>query len=63
MAHINELRGDPITKEQADEFVKNYKQGDPIPQEYVDYAVNWLIEHNAQLDEFNEKIRIALNLK
>ena len=63
MAQVNELRGRVVTKEEADEFVKNYKPGEPIPQEYVDYAMQWAEDHLAKLEAFNAEIRRALNLK
>jgi len=63
MAQINELKGMPVTKEQADDFVNNYKSGDPIPKEYVDYAIILLDERIAQMKSFNDEIRRALNLR
>ena len=63
MTHVNELRGHPVTKEQADDFVKNYKPGDSIPQEYVDYAMKWADDHIAKLEAVNAEIRRALKLK
>ena len=41
MAKINEYNVN-VTKEQADEFVKNYRSGDKIPDEMIQYAKNWL---------------------
>jgi len=56
MKPITELKTN-FTKEQAEEFIKNYKEGEPIPDELIQYALNWGRETAAGLRELAAEVK------
>lgn len=56
---VTELK--TISKEQAEEFIRNYKEGDPVPDEIAQYALDWGKKTAEGLEELAAEVKRAVN--